>query len=397
VVIQGNHTFSVAAGFAAQLTQYVTFSALAGDAFTIQAAAASQAIIAMKFCGIEAITVPGQRAVVMDATATGACQFSTDNANISSSSHCFEGIGAGSQEAFIGLGNCNSQSGNVFEATTGSNSLSGQYTTLNGSIYIFNAVSGGSCTFIYSNLFSAQEAGFYPAGVGSFDATHCTISSTSASGFWADGVAGASVSYSSIILAGSAQAVGPALSVFKPNWQPYAETAGGAVGSNRGTASFDSASFAVTDGFVQATGNLVTSIGTDSGIATPIAGVFNIFGGPGVTTIAAANDIYVRSVEWNDVAAPTLALVDNGYFDLGPTTITLPVAPAQGEQVRVISVNSGTIVQASGAQVITVGNVTSSPGGTATGTDTGDCLVLIYNLGLDRWIAESVLGNWSLA
>lgn len=399
VLIQGNHTFAVAAGFGAQLSQYITFSALAGDAFTIQAAAGAQAILAMKFSGVEAFTLPGQRCVVLDATATGSCQFSTDNSNLNSSGHCFEAIGAGSHGAFLSLGNCNSQSANVYEATAGGNSITGEYITLNASIYVFGGTNGGSMTVHHSRLYSAQETAFFPVA-GSVDIRHSEVSSSAASGFWVDGIVGTTASFGDILLSAGAQSIGAAVLQQKINWQPYAESAGGALGSNRGTASFYNNDFTVTDGFVSLNGSTsgaVTQLNADSGFATPTTGVITIQGGAGVTTSAAGSVLTVSSVEWNDVAAPTLATVDTGYFDFGPTTITLPAAPAQGEQVRILSVNAPTVVQADVAHTISIGNVTSSPGGTATGSDTGDCLVLIYSATAGRWLAESVIGNFTLA
>lgn len=400
VLIQGNHTFAVAVGFGAVLGQYITFSSLAGDAFTLQAAAGAQAIIALKFSGVEAFTNPGQRAFVLDATAGGGAQFSTDNTNVNSSGHCFEGIGAGSQAAFISLGNCNSQSANVYEATAGSNSLTGEYTTLNGAIYIFSGPVDGNCSVRHSRMFSAQEACLFPAGTGSFDVFHSEVSSSAASGFFVDGAPGCSLNFVDISLNGSALNIGPSVTQNKYNWQPYAESAAGALGSNRGTASFYNNDFTVVDGFVSLVGSTsgaVTQLDADSGFAIPTTGIITIQGGAGVTTSAGGSTLTVSSVEWIDIAAPTLATVDTGYFDFGPTTITLPAAPAQGEQVRIFSVNAPTVVQADPAHTITIGNVTSVAGGTATGSASGDCLVLVYIASASRWGAESVIGNWTLA
>ena len=120
VVIEGNHTFAVSGTFGAHLSQYITFSALSGDAFTINATAGAQAILAMKFCGVEAVTVAGQRACVLDADGTSACQFSTDNTNIGADNHVFDAIGAGSAAAFLNLGTCNSITGYVFQLSAGS-------------------------------------------------------------------------------------------------------------------------------------------------------------------------------------------------------------------------------------------------------------------------------------
>jgi hypothetical protein len=286
----------------------------------------------------------------------------------------------------------------VYESTAGSNSLTGEYTTLNAAIYIFGGTAGGSMTVHHSRLFSGLETGFFPVA-GSLDIRHSEVTSSGAGGFWVDGVLGTTASFGDILLSGSALGIGAAVTQQKINWQPYAETAAGAFGSNRGTASFYNNDFTVTDGFVSLNGSTsgaVTQLDADSGFAIPTAGVITIKGGAGVTTSAGGSILTVSSVEWQDVAAPTLAVVDTGYMDFGPTTITLPAAPAQGEQVRILSVNAPTVVQADVAHTITIGNVTSSAGGTATGSDTGDCLVLVYVASASRWSAESVIGNWTL-
>jgi hypothetical protein len=236
-----------------------------------------------------------------------------------------------------------------------------------------------------------------PGGTSTLE--HSTFSSGAASGFFVTGIG--NLVYTDLVNTGTAIALDPAIGVITvSDWKPYAEAGAGpapSLATVRGTSCFDSASFLVTNGFVQATGNIATAIGTDSGVAIPIAGVFNIFGGPGVTTIAAANDIYIRSVEWTDTSGPLAVTVDSGSFDLATGTLTLPVAPAQGEECRFFSINSPTVIQASGTQVIQIGNIVSSAGGTATGTDTGDSLILTYHLSNDRWCSVATNGNWSLA
>lgn len=399
IVIQGNHTFPVAGGFAAQLSQYITFSAPAGDAFTITATGGGQAILAMKFCGVEAQTVAGQRVCVLNPDGTSAAQFSTDNTNINSDSHCFEMIGAGSGAAFLNLGNANSITGNVFELTSGSGSLTGQWTQMNGlSICNFNTVNG-NCSFSHTDLNASIEAVLFNAAGGQAVFTHCNVGSGAASGNWIDGLGG-QVNFANVALTGSAQGIGAAVLQQKINWQPYGETAAVAIGSNRGTASFNSSDFSVTDGFVSLSGSVsgpITQLNGDTGNATPVAGIVQILGGPGVTTNGAGNVMTISSVEWIDSAVGGLLNVDQGLFDVGPNTYTLPAAPLQGEQVRFYSINSPSVVQANAGQSIQLGNQTSSVGGAATGTATGDCLVLVYNAAATRWCGESFVGNWVLS
>lgn len=356
VVIQGNHTFTVFAGFGAQLSQYITFAAPAGDAFTIQTAAGAQAILAMKFCGVEAFTNPGQRCVVLDAVPGGGSQFSTDNSNLESSGSCFEGIGAGSQSAFISLGTVNSQSGDVYTATLGSNTFSAENATLGANIYVFNGVSGGNCDIVNTRVFSSQELAIFPAGTGSLNIYHSIVSSSAISGFWADGIAGCSVSFGDVLLSNSAQSIGPAVTATKLNWQPYAESAIAALGSNRGTASFDSAHFTVSDGFVQSKG-----------------------------------------FPWVDIGGPATVNSNEGVFILNAGLgLTLPAAPAQGDTCKFKAIAGVTNAQiiANAGQSLLVG---STSGTVAENLTQGDALELTYHAASFVWIANSVVGNWTIS
>lgn len=401
VAIIGNHTFAVAGGFAAQLSQYINFSAVAGDVFTISATGGGQAILALKFCGCEAFTVAGQRIAAMNADGASACQFSTDNTNVNSSGSCFESLGAGSHAAFLSLGNANSQSADVFTHSSGSGSLTLEYLGANGALYVFNGVAAnGNFTSHFSELSSSLETVLFPAGNGQAQVFHSTVGSSAPSGFWVDGTGG-QVDYANVIFNGSANAVGPLVTEQKTNWQPYGE-AGAAPGAGvpRGTAAYNSADFSVTDGFVSVAGSVtgpITQLNGDTGSATPVAGIVQILGGPGVTTNGAGNAITISSVDWIDSAVGGLLNVDQGLFDVGPNTYTLPAAPLQGEQVRFYSINAPSVINANVGQTIQLGSQTSSVGGAITGTATGDCLVLVYNAGTTRWCAESAIGNWTLS
>lgn len=398
VVIQGNHTFTVAGGFGAQLSQYINFSALAGDAFTINATGGGQAILAMKFCGIEASTVAGQRACVLNADNTSAAQFSTDNTNIFSDSHCFESIGLGSHAAALSLGVTGSNTGDVFRHSSGSASLNFSYHNSNANVYIFNGVAtNGNCFWEFSRVNCGQEAILFAAGASQAQVFNCEIGSGAASNFWIDGLNG-QLDFVNLGFTSSVSGIGPAITQQKRDWQPYGEAgAAPGVGVPRGTASFDNAQFTVTDGFVQASGTIPTSFVADSGSAAPVAGVLNILGGPGVTTSGAGNTITVNSVVWTDQAAPVILTPDSGTFDTAGVTLTLPAGAAQGEEIRVLGINAPTVLQAQGADLIQIGNSSSSPGGTATSTANGCGLYLVYNVALTRWMSLSVVGNWVLA
>ena len=268
VVIQGNHTFTQAGGFGAVIAQYITLQALAGDALTINATGGASAILAMKFSGIEAFTVAGQRAVAMNPDAAASCQFSTDNTQIQSDFHCFENIGLGGGSAFLSLGNTNSSTGSIMHNSGGGNvSITGQWTAVSANLSVMDSVIGfGNSNFTHSNINVSGEAFLLGVAGGSVNVTHCSIGSGAASGNWIDGSAGVTVTFGDILLINTAQNIGAAVTQTKVNWQPYAEAAVGSVGSNRGTSSYDSTQFQVTDGFVQRTASPFITKATVDGI-----------------------------------------------------------------------------------------------------------------------------------
>lgn len=359
VAVQGNHTFALAAGFGACLAQYINFSCVSGDTFTLNATGVSQVILAVKFCGLEAFTLAGQRAVVLNADAGCGAQFSTDNANINSSSHNFECIGAGSQAAFMSLGSSNSQSGNTFELTAGNGSLQGQNTQMNG-LYICNFnTANGNASFTHTDLNSGQEAVLFAAGGGQAVFTHCNVVSSAVSGNWVDGASG-QVTFGDILLGGSAHGIGATITQQKIDWQPYAETAAGPVGSNRGTSSFDNIYFTVTDGWV-------------SLAFTPL------------------------TFTWvNQAASTTVSSSQGNFITAAGVTLTLPAIASQGDTVAFKDPVGFApyVIQANAGQTLQVANQTSAVAGTATSSQIGDAMELTYYAALNIWCANSVVGNW---
>lgn len=86
-----------------------------------------------------------------------------------------------------------------------------------------------------------------------------------------------------------------------------------------------------------------------------------------------------------------------GYIVTGASTITLPSAPATGDTVSIVcDTASAVVVTASPGQVISIQAVISNYAGTATSTAIGDSLTLVYNSGDTSWIAQKVVGSWTL-
>lgn len=170
-----------------------------------------------------------------------------------------------------------------------------------------------------------------------------------------------SVQYGLIEFPGSVTALDPGLTftVFVVRPFPTAGISSGAA--QRGLASFNSANFTVdNNGFV------------------------SLIGGTGVL--------------WTDHGASVGVLADSGSFATAAITLTLPVAPAQGNTCDFVVDNPGVlIVQASAGQTIRINTGTSSVGGTATSTAQGNTLNLVFRTVDSTWHALSSNGNWTLA
>lgn len=143
---------------------------------------------------------------------------------------------------------------------------------------------------------------------------------------------------------------------------------------------------------------IATTYTADSGSATPAANNLNILGGPGVTVTGSGSTLTVNSVVYTDQTGSTSVTADSGSFATNSITLTLPASPEQGERVEIIATNGVVTVTAAGTQVIHIGNDSTTAGGTATGTATGDSVTLIYQSSTDDWWALGApCGVWVLA
>jgi len=141
-----------------------------------------------------------------------------------------------------------------------------------------------------------------------------------------------------------------------------------------------------------------TITGDSGGALSPVAGNWNIFGGPGVTTSGSGNTLTINSVVFTDQAATTTVTNDSGSFATAAITLNTPNAPAQGELLQFVCTSaSALVVDASGTHLIRIGNQISSAGGTATSSAIGDSLTLRFRASDSTWYATSVVGNWTLA
>ena len=111
---------------------------------------------------------------------------------------------------------------------------------------------------------------------------------------------------------------------------------------------------------------------------------------------------YVQSLAsvafvWQDFAPGALAIT-NGYFATGAGIYTLPVGALDGQTVEIVDqIGGGVAVVASVGQSIQISNVTTGVARTATSTQSGDALRLIFRLSALKWICvPGAAGNWIL-
>lgn len=103
---------------------------------------------------------------------------------------------------------------------------------------------------------------------------------------------------------------------------------------------------------------------------------------------------------WNDISGAFSPLKSNGYFITGTATGTLPATPVQGDTIKffVDHATQDLTIQASGTQLIRMGNSVSSAGGTALSTAQGDSVELVYRASNTTWQAVcGFSGTWVLA
>lgn len=106
-------------------------------------------------------------------------------------------------------------------------------------------------------------------------------------------------------------------------------------------------------------------------------------------------------IPWTDEGSGFVAVSNNGYFIEGTLGATLPASPLQGDIVAFQVTTAGSLtsfnVQANSSQFINIGNSTSSSTGSASNTQNGDAIYLVYRTSDSTWYSTvGTTGNWNL-
>lgn len=147
------------------------------------------------------------------------------------------------------------------------------------------------------------------------------------------------------------------------------------------------------------TGNSGGAVGPDSNNNINIVGSggVEVVGNPSTNTLTIT--VTSGGFSWTDVSESFDAFAENGYFITGEATGTLPASPSQGDTIIFNTVTTDTVtIQANTGQSIVIGADSSSVGGTATSSVTGNSLSLTYRSTGATWREiGSTTGTWSLS
>ncbi len=140
---------------------------------------------------------------------------------------------------------------------------------------------------------------------------------------------------------------------------------------------------------------------TNSGTAISALNVINILGVGGVSTSGSGNTVEIAVTSlgqtWTDESTDFAAVVNEGYFCTATLTATLPALATQGQTINFIVTTTDDItIQADATQFISIGAETSSLGGTAVSTASGDNLILVYRSASSTWHSLEADATWLL-
>lgn len=151
--------------------------------------------------------------------------------------------------------------------------------------------------------------------------------------------------------------------------------------------------------------NVNTLSDTAGTIVYPALGNIQLNGTANRLTVTAGtneltfNTIDAGSIRWTDVSAAFAVLSNNGYIVTGTATGTLPASPSNGDEVGfIVDTTQILTIQANTGQIIRIGSMTGTSGGTCTSMFRGDSAQFVYHTATTAWISwTSPQGTWTLA
>lgn len=141
---------------------------------------------------------------------------------------------------------------------------------------------------------------------------------------------------------------------------------------------------------------------TDSGTATPAAGILQILGGAGCATSGATNvvtiDVQGGGIVWNVVTGTTAAMViDNGYIgnNAAGVTFTFPATAVVGSIFRVTGLQASWTIAQNAGQTVYFGNDATSTGagGSLASTHARDAIEIVCVVADTDFQVLSSIGN----
>lgn len=153
----------------------------------------------------------------------------------------------------------------------------------------------------------------------------------------------------------------------------------------------------------EVSGSFATTYQTDSGSATPAAGILRVIGGGGASTSATGNTVTVTAENnfgWSTISASQTLAAFTGYFCISPggaLALALPSVASTviGQEIKVVldGATSFQITQVA-SQSIRIGNnvTTTGAGGSITTTAPGDTIYLVAQSST-RWDVVSWVGS----
>jgi len=251
VNIFGNHSFTgdSTSGMSGFVIQNVNLGNGVGNTFTLTCNGPNGFFCAVKNCNINS---PTGGAFVLDSTSTGgvtalllSSNGNSNNTFATVGNFCGIQLDDSSIYSATGAGAVLNGTNSSFTSTTNA-TVSAQTNAV-----IFNN-SSAQARVEFSDLHSGQEIYNFTVDGGNLTSYHNVLGTDTGSGNYIVGTApGTShYSYASEVLSGSAKKIGPNIFEQPQIIRPLA-TAGTPLTAVTGTASFDSSSFTVTDGFVE--------------------------------------------------------------------------------------------------------------------------------------------------